>query len=192
MGRQNKAIVLGFDLDGVILDHTKAKIQIAASLGCELTPHQTPSDILKQVMPEVLLQKLKERIYDTWDIALSSPLMPGLRTFLMRIQDAGVPFVLISRRKNPVLAVKILRRHNLWPRVFNEHNTFFVLDKEAKNKRAAELGVTHYIDDEEAVLAQLTDVKYKFLFDHFGVLGDSDHCTRITSWNEAERFLLSS
>lgn len=171
--------IIGFDLDGVIIDHTALKLRLAAERGFGLKPEQTPSDIIKCVIPPPILDELKKALYHNPKIAYTSPLMAGAKNNLAKIKGRKIPYFLISRRKDAKVAVNLLKRRGLWPEYFNKNNSFFVLKPEDKNIKALELGITHYIDDEITVLEQLTDIKNKFLFDRFNVFKDAEHYTRI-------------
>ncbi len=187
----DKKPVIGFDMDGVILDNADAKIRIAKIHGFELKLHHTPSEIIKTVLPQVILENLQKILYDDHKIGISTPLMRGARTILVDLQKRKIPIFLISRRKIPEVAKKILKKHSLWPRYFNNDNSFFVLHPEDKNTRAAQLGITHYIDDETKVLNVLSSVPNKFLFDQFNVFKTADHYTKIKSWAEFKKLVKS-
>lgn len=177
-------IVIGLDLDGVIIDHTKTKLYLAAKLGWELKPEQTPSEVIKKIIPPLPLRKLKRSLYDDPKIAFLSPLMPDVKAMLTKIKEMKVFYVLISRRQRPTTAIALLELRGLWPRFFNMRNTFFVQEDKDKNIKAARLGVTHYVDDKVEVLETLIDVKNKFLFDKFNIFKGIDSYIRIKSWPE--------
>ncbi|MBI5421402.1 MAG: hypothetical protein HZA35_03810 [Parcubacteria group bacterium] len=107
--------------------------------------------------------------------------MPGVVDALHEINSSGTPFFLISRRKNPEMAIKLLKVHGLWPMFFNKDNAYFVNDPIEKNERAHHLGVTHYTDDEVDVL-RAVEVPHSFLFDHLGVLKEDETYVHVKSW----------
>ncbi len=182
---------IGFDLDGVIVDHTTQKIRLAAKQGFKLKPEQTPSDIIKQIIPPSFLHEIKRALYHDLKIAYLSPLMPGVKNNLAKIKRRKIPYFLISRRQDAKIAANLLKRRGLWPSYFNKNNSFFVLKPEDKNTKALELGITHYIDDELNVLERLADVENKFLFDKFNVFKDADYYARIQSWKELAKYLIT-
>lgn len=182
--------IIGLDMDGVILDHAETKVLLAGQLGFRVKPEETPSEIMKDKMPIDVYHKMQNQLYDHPEVAFLSPLMSGAREFLEQLISLGTPYFLISRRRNPDVAVEILRRKGLWPRFFNEKNTFFVLEKEDKNIKAEELRVTHYVDDETGVLEKLPFVKYKFLFDKFGAFPDGENYKKVGSWEDLRAHLL--
>lgn len=182
--------VIGFDLDGVVIDHTENKIAIAKTLGFDLLPEQTASDFLDRYVPDVPRNKLKGIIYDDPQHALSPPLMPGIVEALSNLQTKKIKFFLITRRFNPALAIQLMQKHRIWPYFFNQTNCHFVKERVEKNTKAIELGLTHYIDDELKVLNVLTDVPRKFIFDPQNVHEKSDLYTILTSWEDFQEKLL--
>ena len=183
--------IIGFDMDGVIIDHVPNKVKLAAELGFNITKEQTPSEILRTIMPTPQYRELQGILYDHPQIGLSAPMMPGVKEVLAKIKSKKIPYFLISRRKNrenPSMGVKLLVKHGLWPEYFNEKNTYFVKEVEEKEHKAKELGITHYIDDERKVLTALVSVKNRFLFDRLGAFPNSEY-TRLTSWKEISRLL---
>jgi len=188
LNKDNKPII-GFDMDGVILDNADSKIEVAKKFGLTIKFEHTPSEILKTLMPQVAWEKFQNMLYDHPKIAFSTPLMRGVRTILAELTKKDIPIFLISRRKIPEVAVKILKKHLLWPKYFNEKNSFFVAHPEDKNFQAAQLGITHYIDDELKVINALSSVENKFLFDPFDVFEKAKHYTKIKSWAEFKKHI---
>lgn len=186
-------MVLGFDLDGVIADHTVAKIKIAAELGFKIQKKDTPSDILKSILPENIYIELQKILFDqkiNYDVKKpTSFLMADVENFLEHLKLLNTSYFLISRRKIPSSAEFFLKQNNLWPKYFDSSNTFFVQEKEDKNSKAAELGITHYIDDELGVLEKLKSVENKFLFDSHNVFPASNFYTKVSSWKDVKKQL---
>lgn len=182
--KENEKSFIGFDMDGVIIDHTEMKIKLAAEYGWTLTPKQTPSEIIETLFPETVFNDLKNRLYCDPKDSIMSSVMPGVKDALDILKRRAMSYVLISRRKKPQMAVALLRARGLWPDYFCEENVFFVSTPEDKNIKAVELGVTHYVDDEVNVLSKLTDVKHKFLFDSEHAFSYITEYPRVTSWSE--------
>ena len=178
---------VGFDLDGVIADHTLAKIKLAADFGFRIQQKDTPSEILKTILPSDVLEKLQGNLYDS--LYQESSLMSGAREAFEKISAKNLPFFLISRRKQPLAAVKFLIREKLWPRFFNKTNTFFVVEKEEKDTKAKKLKITHYFDDETGVLEKLKSVSNKFLFDNHNVFPESAFYKKVSSWEDIKKQL---
>lgn len=188
----DKNMIIGFDMDGVILDNADAKIKIAKSHGFEIKLHHTPAEIIRTVLPQIVLEKLQKVLYGHHRIALSIPLMRGVKTVLAEIKRKKIPYFLISRRKIPEVAVKLLKKRALWPDHFNSSNSFFVVEPEDKDKKAFELGITHYIDDEPKVINVLSSVPNKFLFDRFNVFESASHYIKVKSWSEFKKYLFKN
>ncbi len=191
MDIQPRVKQFGFDMDGVIIDHTETKILLAKDFGFSLKPEETPADVIRGIIPLKKLNELKYRLYDDPVTGLLSPVMFGAREALHKITLAGFPLFLISRRKNPDMAIKLLKHHDLWPTFFNEQNAYFVASPEEKNIKAHEIGITHYTDDEVDVLRAVR-VSHSFLFDSIGVFGEGESYTRVESWQNLLSHLLSS
>lgn len=180
----SKTIHIGFDMDGVIIDHTLPKIRLAEKFGFKITPEQTPSDVLRNIMPDDVRKEFQHLLYSDPKISLASPLMRGVKPALRELAKRDVPFVLITRRKAPEVTIQLLERHGLWPDFFHDKNTFFVLNPEDKNVKALALGLTHYLDDELKVIKALTDVENRFLFDKYGVLPEDPYYKKTHSWQD--------
>lgn len=178
---------IGFDLDGVIADHTYAKIELASELGCKIEKKDTPSEVLKNVLPEEVLEEVQENLYNK--VHPKSFLMLEADEVLFKIKASGIKYFLISRRKLPESAVEFLIKHNLWPQCFDKSNSFFVLEKADKDIKAKELGITHYFDDEFGVLEKLQSVNNKFLFDNYGIFPTTNFYTKVSSWDEIKKQL---
>lgn len=179
----NKKFV-GFDLDGVIINHAPVKIKLAKRFGFNLKPEETPSEVIRTIIDKPTLEELQKSLYHDPKFFKSAPLMSGVKSGLLKLQKRGVPFVLISRRREPELAIETLKHHGLWPNFFNENNAFFVVEPEDKNIKARGIGVTHYADDELNILNELVDVENKFLFDNLGAFKNIRGYTRVKSWKE--------
>lgn len=182
-------MIVGFDLDGVIIDHTVNKIRIAARYGIALKPEDTPTERMWRIVPEELHKEIRMQMYDDTDEALSAPLMPGAFDGLARLKEHAVPYVLISRRKFPIPALHLIERRGLWGDYFTPENTFFVEDPEDKDPVAQKIGVTHFVDDERRVLALMPSVPTRILFDQRDVFSDETNFHRVTNWSELGRAL---
>lgn len=185
-------MIVGFDLDGVIIDHTVNKIRIAARYGIALKPEDTPTERMWRIIPESLHKEIRMQMYDDTDEALSAPLMPGAFDGLARLKEHGVPYVLISRRKFPIPALHLIERRGLWGEYFTPENTFFVEHPEDKDPIARKVGVTHFVDDERRVLAVMPSVRTKILFDQRDIFPDEGDMLRVTNWSQLGSILGSA
>lgn len=184
-----KKMFVGIDLDGVIVNHAHSRIRFAALHGFSIAPEETPSEIIKTLLPGPVLLRLQHALYNDPDTSLQTPLMRGVRKALQEFAQQGIPFALISRRAHgPTLGITLLKKRRLWPAYFNKTNVFFVETVAAKNVTAKTLGITHYIDDEGGVLDCMQTVPYRYLFDPFGAFPDTPH-QRVRSWAELRQRL---
>lgn len=179
--KQNK--IIGFDLDGVIVDHTRNKLRVAKDLGVLLDISETPTDILNSKLGYEVTKRIDKIIYDEPRIALTPPLFRGAKTAINHISKLW-PCFLISRRTLNDYAIGLLTKRGLWPKYFNEKNAFFVQTKEDKNAKAKELGINVYIDDQPSVLEKLVDVRHRFLYDPLNVYSENSSYKKVLSWQE--------
>ena len=179
-------------MDGVLIDHTGLKIKLAKDRGWDILPKESNSDILRAILPGAVLEELWYMLYHDPIISLASPLMKGVNEGLDGLLEAGISYYLVSRRRDPLLAQELLGLHGLWPKYFNEENSSFVGTREDKNVKAVELGITHYVDDEPAVLEKLIDIENRFLLDPHDSFKDENYYTRVNSWDELLNHLLAS
>lgn len=184
MTSTSNKFVVGFDLDGVIIDHTQNKMIIAARYGITLSGPDTHSQKMIELIPHELYREIQEQLYDDTDEALSAPLMEGAYSGLAKLREQKIPYFLISRRKKPIHAIHLLERRELWGEYFTPENTFFVEKPEEKDIVARQLGVTHFIDDESRVLAVMPSVETRILFDVRELFVEKDEYEHVKSWSE--------
>ncbi len=197
--RQENKKVIGFDIDGVILDNTENKIRAAKKFGISLKKEQTPSILVKELFSPSGYQKFKEYLYNNIAKIYKPNLMPEVKDVLELIKKKKISFYLISRQKYPKKVIVILTFYGLWPKYFNKKNTFFVLEPEDKEIKAKALGITHYIDDEQKVLDVLHSVPNKILFDPLGIFkypspfrkvrDKNSGYARVKSWKEIAKLI---
>ncbi|MDO8516023.1 MAG: hypothetical protein Q7S28_02110 [bacterium] len=178
-------MLIGLDLDGVIIDHTANKIALAKKLGVTLSPSEAASDVIGSYIGEAGKKLMQHTLYDDPAIALTPGLIAGAKEGLDILRARGLEYVLISRRKSAELPIALLRWHELWPRYFDERNAFFVDGTAGKHAKASALGVGVYLDDQASVLNELTSVRNKFLFDPFRAYNNFDgDYKKVYTWLE--------
>ena len=182
--------ILGFDMDGVLVDNGPVKRTVLRKLGFDFRLADTPSEVIGKLLPADMLKKMQIALYHDQKMSFRAKLMPGIERLLDSLKSQNVKYFLISRRSEPKIAVELLKARGLWPKYFNESNAFFVITPEDKNTKATELGVTHYVDDERKVLAVLSNVPNKFLFDHLKVFPEHDSYTKVASHQELTEYFL--
>jgi hypothetical protein len=178
--------IIGLDLDGVILDHTKNKLALAKQFGVAVSdPKETASDIFKEKFSDNAYDKLQKLLYDDPRMVSQTELLPGAKDGLMSLVSANFSVALISRRRSNATAIELLKKFGLWGKYFNEKNVFFVESKKDKDVRAQALGVKTYIDDQPSVLAELISVPERFLLDPFQAHGEfATQFNLVSSWPE--------
>lgn len=186
----NDDIHIGFDMDGVLVDHTEWKQILARQFGYTLTAAQTTSDAMREIVSDDHRDEIQRLLYQDDRFALSPALMPSARELLGALAAANIRFTLISRRRSHDLARLLLEKHKLRPDYFSDANTYFVGSTNDKAVVCARLGVTHYIDDEVGVLEGLTTVPYRFLMDPFGVTASDARWRRVANLSELSHILL--
>jgi hypothetical protein len=186
---ENNQLKIGFDMDGVILDNADSKIKVARKLGFTIKLSHTPAEILRKMMPQIVWEEFQSILYNHPSFAFSTPLMRGAKNVIAGLKARNIPIYLISRRKLPEIASKVLEKHSLWPQYFNEKNSFFVDRATDKNKQAAKLGLTHFIDDELANISVLSKVPNRFLFDKFNVFKNDDKYVKVKSLSEFKKHI---
>ena len=187
----NNQKIIGFDMDGVVVDINPLKFKVLKKLGWKLKIANMPVEIITKILTPKVLESMRGALYFKKAIAMRTKLMPGLCDLLDQLRKVKTQYFLISRRAEPEIAKELLLARGLWPKYFNELNAFFVITPEDKNIKAKELGVTHYVDDETKVLAVLADVPNKFLFDDLNVFPSSENYTKVSSHKELERYLFN-
>lgn len=175
--------LLGFDLDGVVIDQIPNRIRVVRSLGVDLSPQEASSDAIASLMSQREVEKIQDSLYYDPVVALTAPLVAGVERVLGSMSAAESPYVLISRRRDPSLAIELMKKLGIWPRYFSERNAFFVRGREEKNRLARELGVTCYVDDQPSVLDALVDVPERILLDPYEAHMDTKFI-RVASWEE--------
>lgn len=180
----NKKVIVGFDLDGVIVDHFPNKAIVVKRLGFSIKTKDLASDILNKKLSVDAGRIAGDFLYDNMRSALKPELFEGVFDVLQFVQAKDIRYFLISRRGDPLKGIKLLQKRDLWPGFFNSRNAFFVETISDKNKKAAELGVSHYIDDQPSVLKELKSVRNRFLFDPYDSYGRPRRYQKISSWKE--------
>ncbi len=177
-------MVIGFDLDGVIFDHTQNKIRIAARYGFMLTPQETHAEHMGALFPPEIYREIKSQLYDETDDKLAAPLMEGAFAGLATLREKGIHYNLVSLQKDPMHALHLIELHGLWGEYFSPSNTYFVGNGREKYQAAASLGVTHFIDDEPSILDVMSGIQHRVLFDMRGLFPEKKEFTRVKSWSE--------
>src|SRR3989338_4059375 len=148
MMKSKKGFAIGLDMDGVIIDNTDTKIRFAKRMGFTLKPEQTHAELIEKALTPEVLSELRTHIYFNPVTALQAKLVPGSLDGLHQLKKSGQRFYLISKRKYPIIARELLKKHKLWGKYFDEKNAFFVRETEEKDYHIDRLGIGLYLDGE--------------------------------------------
>jgi phosphoglycolate phosphatase-like HAD superfamily hydrolase len=180
---------IGFDLDGVIVDHTQNKMLIASRYGITLSPEETHAERMSAHFTPEMYREIKMQLYDSTDEALDAPLMHGAYGAIAKLHEHHVPYFLVSLQKNPMHAAHLLERRGLWGKYFTPENTFFAKNPEEKYALASRLGVTHFIDDEPSILDIMHDIPHRILFDARELFPEKHAYQHAQSWSDLAQIL---
>jgi hypothetical protein len=177
------AIIIGFDLDGTLIDHSGVKISFAETYNVRLLPHETPSDIIKKHISEELLRKMQYYIYDDVLGGTTQTIMEGAIETLSHLQKENIPFFFVSRRRTDASrnnALRILAERGILGTLIDKDRIFFAPTIKEKAAIARAQRITHFIDDEEDALRAMDPEMRRIFFDQFDVFGNEFPFPRVT------------
>ncbi|MFH1047222.1 MAG: hypothetical protein V1738_02865 [Patescibacteria group bacterium] len=155
-------MLIGLDFDGVIVDHSEHKLQLARELGYELEPWQTNTNIMKKFVSESEYRGIQEKIYT--ELSLVAPPIAEALEHIRQL--GGEPLILSARRSDTVQhALQWMKQHDLFE-VIPVERVHFCAKSSQKGDYCRRLGVEVFLDDKLAVLDVLDSNVKKFLFDH--------------------------
>lgn len=158
---KGKKIKIGFDLDGVLLDHKNNRLKAAEMLGYKDFSERTPVEEFKSRMLASDYEKMQEYFYDE----ATPDIMSGVEELWKELGDCEL--YIISRRRKLGSRAEALKR--LGKNInFVPENVFFVEKDEDKNRVIKKFGIDIFIDDRLSILETI-DSAERFLFDEFGV-----------------------
>lgn len=160
---------LGFDLDDVIIDHTKNKQKVAKRLGFLLEPKNTAVPRLGKLIPKKIYRALRDKTYGS--LSLSAPSVPGVKKIIKFLEKKGHQIIIVSRRypENRKVALDWLEKEHL-----NHLPTFFVDSDEDKLKLARKNRLEAYIDNDPRIVTLFQNqIPFPVLFDRFNVAKES-------------------
>lgn len=181
-----KKLAIGFDLDGVIIDHTSNKLAAARELGYALSARDTASGVLKSKMRQADYRALQRRIYGP--ASIDAAVMEGARKTIAELAGSHDLYI-ISRRNaadgGDALGQAWLQK-NEFLRSIPKANVFFVPHDivGAKNAVAERLGIAVYMDDQQKILDELSSVPHRLLFDPHDTESVDAPFRKIKTWQE--------
>lgn len=176
-------MVIGFDLDGVIIDHTKNKIKKAKELGYIVKAQETPSEKLKKLIPLQDYRVIQKFIY-----IKGTPTAESMKGALQAIKSLSENYhiVIISRRAKEMqkVAWEWLKKHG-FSNYIKRKDIYFADSDSDKNIVAKRLKVHVYMDDKLGVLDLLNSVPNKILFDPHNCFRIKDkEIKKVESWQK--------
>jgi len=161
---------IGIDLDGVIIDHTPAKLHLAAGFGFVLEPWQTNTNLMKGFMPIERYRALQESLYG--EMTLRAPAVSGAKESLTAAMDSGFEPHLISRRSaaSVPFARDWLASHG-FSGIFSEDRIHFCPSDAEKAVVCGHLSIASFVDDKLSVLMGLPPVARRILLVPDGAAG---------------------
>ncbi|MDA2922406.1 hypothetical protein MYX07_04035 [Patescibacteria group bacterium AH-259-L07] len=190
--RVNTNLRIGFDFDGVIIDHTPGKIKKAKELGFDIKPYQTPSNRLENIIDQYLHKQIRKYIYGGGTV--QAPIVDGSKRALNILKQGGYELFIISRRE-PRFQLNVIEwlEKNI-PGIFSIERILFVPKERAKDEVCQRYNISIYIDDKVSVLKKIKSVNKKFLFDPYNLRDDFDlgDIQPVSSWNEFLEILIGS
>jgi hypothetical protein len=172
---------IGIDFDGVIADHTQAKLKMAKEAGFNIQEQDTHSLKFKNIVGEDIYSKIAKFIYETPEYSPS--LMSNVDVVLKKLKQNNHSLFLISQRTNfsSTLAIKWLQV-NL-SGIFEKDKMFFVEDVADKQNICEKTGIDVFLDDRIKVLNSIKEAR-KFLFDQYKLFQNEDEKIQpVFSWD---------
>lgn len=175
-----KTLKIGFDLDGVIIDHTWTKIQQAELLGFNIKPEETPGQRLRKIIGQASYRRVQKYIYGPG--TAGGLVSRGAFPVLKRIKELGYQMFVISRRGTEFQSPGLVWLMKNMSGIFDRTKILFVKRDYDKDMVCQKLKIQIYLDDKASVLSKLRSVSKKILYDPYNI--GSDHYQTVSSWKE--------
>ncbi len=174
---------IGCDLDGVIIDHRKNQRQLLLKRGFDIGEDKISKDLIESLLGPVDLERFKTELYD--GMGLTAGEIKGAKEAVAHLASRH-DFRIISKRKNPELAIQWLGEHG-FNRVLDQSRMHFVSENRDKDGVCREFKVELHIDDLPEVLEKLTAPQHKILF---GASGPHPAATAVVeNWDELLKYI---
>jgi len=178
---QKNKIIIGLDFDGVIIDHTEAKLKKARELGYFLKPEQTHGSVMMDFVSREDHRAIQQYIYGS--VTADAPIMEGALDTIKNLAEKYV-LTIISRRTDDFkkYAIEWLENKSIFDYIPKER-AFFASYDEEKNIIAKTNKVSCFVDDRIKYLEIMPDVPHKIVFDQFNMV-NSNGFYKIKKWQE--------
>lgn len=172
---------IGFDLDGVIIDHRAHKLQQAAHFGYPLEPWQANTNFMATFMPKETYHAIQDNLYG--ELTLASPPVVGALETLANL-DAAFYIVAARTPANIRYAQDWLNKYRVFD-LIPADQIFFCGTSEDKRTYCEMLHLHAFMDDKLAVLESLPAGVARVLYDEDAVaekLNPTSDILVATSW----------
>jgi len=178
---------IGFDFDGVIVDHSQTKIRkVKEIFGLKIEPGQTPGYCLRRMIGQDNYRQIQKYIYGPG--TSQGKVMKGAVSALKELKNLGCKMFIVSRRQPAFRPGALAWIEKNIPGIFNKSQIFFVKRDEDKDRILKKLNVKIYLDDKVSVLRKLASVSKKYLYDQYN-LKDNFNLKDITPADSWRQFL---
>ncbi len=161
---KDKKIKIGFDLDGVLIDHKKNRVKAAHFLGYDNVSESMAVREIKTLIPEMDYKKIQEYLYD--EATSEADIMVGVKKLWEGLEGICDLYIISRRPKlnSQKEALELLNKEIN----FSKKNVFFVARDKDKNKIIKKFGIDVFLDDKLSVL-EFIETAERFLFDEYRV-----------------------
>lgn len=181
--KNNNKIIIGFDFDDVIIDHTKARIKKVRELGYKINFGRAIANRLRlsEIVKRGDYKIIQQYIYGK--ATLKAPPVKDAIKIINKLAK-NYKLIIISRREPNFqnLAIRWLEQHRLLKNIPRQ-SIFFSENDAGKNIIAEKIGVFLFLDDKTEVLDAMENVPHKILFDQFGTVKNFKF-GKIKKWRE--------
>lgn len=152
---------IGFDFDEVIIDHHRAKINLALLGGFKLEEWQTNSNIIKQFLPVDFYRGIQKKLYV--DETVNSSPVPFAGELLDELSCCDI-YLVSARHPDSEAVARAWLLKNL-PDKFKQENINFCADENIKIEKINAVRPDYFIDDKIEILDAINPEIKKILFD---------------------------
>jgi uncharacterized HAD superfamily protein len=183
MSNKKRKLKVGFDFDGVVVDHTKNKILIAKKHGFDISITQAAGHRLKKMVPDNIYVKIQESIYGP--LTLSAVPMLEVKESMAELSKIAELF-LVSRRSSDHRRFAVDWLNKNLPGIFSPGQIFFVDQDQHKNDLCETLNIAIFIDDKISTLQHMQSLPHRYWFDQYDSSGELNYQGLIVvkSWKE--------
>lgn len=179
---------LGFDLDGVIIDHADHKKALLTKRGFSDAAHFEHHEI-RNLLGDKEYKAFQNELYGR--MSLYAPEIVGAKESLTRLKAAGHNLRIVSQRAlGKDFAFQWLSDHGFQGHLFPDSAIHFVVTNEDKEIICRQFGIALHVDDSLSVLRILSTPQHRILFGYSGSIPPA--ATAVApDWPSVERYIAS-